>query len=155
LGRWLSIGLAFLTMGAGSCKGKVAPVISAVTNGKYHVGEQWNYRARPGEDGSTLIVGKVETMPKLGVIVHISLAGLRVKNSHATTGYSDTIAHMPFSEAALEKSVTTLASSSVPVPPAFAEGYGEWRQAFDRGKAGAFTITVAEGVDFMEQVLSQ
>jgi hypothetical protein len=39
--------------------------------------------------------------------------------------------------------------------PAFADGYGEWRRAFDAGKAGAFTITVSEGVDFMEQVLNR
>lgn len=129
-------------------------MLSEVTNGNYQVGEQWNYRARPGEDTSTLIVGKVETTPRLGVIVHVSLAGLRVKNSRAPTGYSETIAHMPFAEGALAKSVTTRASSSVPVPPAFADGYGEWRQAFDRGKAGAFSITVAEGVDFIEQTLN-
>jgi hypothetical protein len=155
LSRWGCATLALLATGVGSCKGKEAAVISEVTNCKYHVGEEWNYRARPGEDGSTLIVGKVETTPKLGVIVHVSLAGLRVKNSHAPTGYSETIAHMPFAEAALENSVTTLASSAVPAPPAFSDGYGEWRQAFDRGKAGAFTITVAEGVDFIEQTLNR
>jgi hypothetical protein len=119
-----------------------------------HVGDQWTYRTRPGEGSSTLTIGKVETTPKLGVVVHVSLAGVRIKNSHAPTGYSETIAHMPFAEAALDKSVTALVTTA-PVPLAFADGYGEWRRAFDAGKAGAFTITVSEGVDFMEQVLNR
>ncbi len=41
------------------------------------------------------------------------------------------------------------------VPLAFADGYGEWRRAFDDGKAGAFTITVSAGIDFMEQALNR
>jgi hypothetical protein len=145
---------ALLTLSPTSCKQKEAGVLSDVTNAKYHVGDQWTYRTRPGEGNSTLIIGKVETTPKLGVIVHVSLAGLRIKNAYAPTGYSDTIAHMPFAEASLDKSVTAKVTTAA-VPIAFADGYGEWRHAFDDGKAGAFTITVSEGVDFMEQALNR
>lgn len=146
--------VALLTLGPTSCKHKEAAVLSEVSNAKYHVGDQWTYRTRPGEGNSTLIIGKVEATPRLGVIVHISLAGLHIKNAHAPSGYSETIAHMPFAEAALDKSVTAKVTTAS-VPLAFADGYGEWRRAFDGGKAGAFTITVSEGVDFMEQALSR
>lgn len=36
-----------------------------------------------------------------------------------------------------------------------AEGYEEWRHAFDAGDAGIFTITVAEGVEFVTQAMSR
>ncbi len=94
--------VTLLTLGPTSCKQTEAAVLSDVSNAHYHVGEQWTYRTRPGEGDSTLTIGKVETTPKLGVIVHISLAGLRIKNAHAPMGYSDTIAHMPFAVAALD-----------------------------------------------------
>lgn len=146
--------VTLLTLDPTSCKHTEAAVLSDVSNAKYHVGDQWTYRTRPGEGDSTLTIGKVETTPKLGVIVHISLAGLRIKNAHAPTGYSDTIAHMPFAVAALDNSVTAKVGTAA-VPLAFADGYGEWRRAFDDGKAGAFTIMVSEGIDFMEQALNR
>ena len=120
---------------------------------KFHVGEKWSYHARPGEERSSLTIVKVESSPKLGVIVHVSLDGLRIKSAHGSSGFSETISHMPFAEAAMENSVTTLAVAKAPLPP-FEEGYREWRRAFDAGKGGIFTITVAEGVDFIETALS-
>jgi hypothetical protein len=129
-------------------------VLVDTDQGKFHVGEKWNYRARLGEDGSTLTVVKVELSPKLGVIVHVSLDGLRIKSPHAPSGVSETIGHMPFAEQALEKSVTSLVSSNATLP-AFTEGYQEWRRAFDAGKGGIFTIPVAEGVSFIETAMNK
>jgi hypothetical protein len=45
--------------------------------------------------------------------------------------------------------------ATAPVPLAFADGYDEWRRAFDDGKAGAFTFAVPEGVDVVEQILNR
>ena len=56
------------------------------------------------------------------------------------------IQHLPFAESAIERSVTALERESGPVPD-FADGYREWRQAFDEGKGGVFAITVAEAFD--------
>jgi len=39
--------------------------------------------------------------------------------------------------------------------PDFQEGYDTWRQAFDSGQGGVFSITAAEAVDYMEQALNQ
>ena len=39
--------------------------------------------------------------------------------------------------------------------PDFEEGYGLWREAFDAGKAGAYSITVAEAVEVMEKTLNR
>jgi hypothetical protein len=131
-----------------------ADALVDTNEGKYHVGETWNYRTRPGEEGSLLTVLRVESSPKLGVIVHVSLDGLRIENPAAPGGVSEGIGHMPFAEAAIDKSVTRRAASGVPVT-AGDEGYKEWRRAFDAGDAGIFTITVAEAVDHMAEALSR
>jgi hypothetical protein len=38
--------------------------------------------------------------------------------------------------------------------PDFLEGYMQWRDAFDRGKAGVFQISVAEAIDRLENSLN-
>lgn len=131
---------------------KGAPVLTEVSDARYHVGETWNYKARPGEEDSTFTVVKVESTPQVGVIVHISLAGLRVRSKRAPTGISDSIAHMPFSEAAVDKSVTVMVGRAHSLPD-FHEGYRLWRSRFDQGRAGVFTTSVAEAVGYIESSL--
>jgi hypothetical protein len=121
------------------------------SEGKYHVGEKWNYRTRPGEEGSLLTVFKVESAPKVGVIVHVSVEGLRVENPRAPGGVSEGSRHMPFTEAAIDKSVTALAATGVPVTSDNEEAYENWRRA----GGGVFTITVAEAVELAAQAMSQ
>jgi len=101
-----------------------------------------------------LTVLKVESSQKLGVIVHVSLDGLRIENPRAADSVSATIGHMPFAEAAIDRSVTTRAAAGL-FGAADGEGYEEWHRAFDAGNAGIFTIDVAEGVDFVAQTLYQ
>ena len=99
---------------------------------KYHVGEKWRFRSRPGEDTATLTILKVESDEKRGVtIVHITVEGVRIKAAHAPSGFSETVGHMPFDEPAIAKSVTKL----------------------DSGKGGIFTITVGEGIAFLEKAM--
>lgn len=120
---------------------------------KYHVGEKWRFRSRPGEDTATLTILKVESDEKRGVtIVHITVEGVRIKAAHAPSGFSETVGHMPFDEAAIAKSVTKLVAKDVPLP-AFEDGYQQWRTAFDSGKGGIFTITVGEGIAFLEKAM--
>lgn len=124
------------------------------TTSKYHVGEKWKFNARPGEDDAALTVVKVESAWDRETIVHISVEGVRIKNEQAPEGYSPVISHMPFTEEAIDKSVTSLLAKESPLPD-FEEGYREWRKAFDAGRAGAFTITVGEGVELMEKAINQ
>jgi hypothetical protein len=76
-----------------------------MTKPKYRAGQLWGYKNRPQEPDSALAIVKVEPSPTLGNIIHVSLTGLRVKNPRSVSGYSDYIAHMPFSEDAIDKSV--------------------------------------------------
>ncbi len=139
---------------ASTSRGNDADVLLNTSQGRYQVGEKWNYRTRQGEEDSLLTVSKVESSSKLGVIVHVSVDGLRIENPSAPGGVSETIGHMPFTEAAIDKSVTSRAGSSRPVT-LDDEGYKTWRRASDAGRAGVFTVTVAEGVDLVAQSLTQ
>jgi hypothetical protein len=113
---------------------------------KYAPGQVWTYKTRLGEESSTLTIVKVETNPTLGVIVHVSLEGLRIPNEAAPTGFTHRAAHLPFAEKAIDASVKTLVRSSAPSED-YREGYDEWRKSFDNGHAGIFMDSVADAVD--------
>lgn len=128
-------------------------MLKALKRGKYRVGQRWGYRARPGEEASLLTIVRVESSPKLGVVVHVSLEGVRIKSAQAPSGFVDAIAHMPFAESAIDRSVTHLVSSDASLPD-FEAGYREWRRAIKAKAGGIFSITVAEGVEFVESTLN-
>jgi hypothetical protein len=121
---------------------------------KYKVGQTWSYKSRTGEENSYLVILKIETDTKLGKIIHIAMRGLKMKNRRSPDGISEDVNHMPFSETAIEKSGLKLLKEKVDLPD-FAEGYRLWREAFDAGQAGIYTITIAEAVSVMEATLNQ
>ncbi|MET3732006.1 hypothetical protein [Moheibacter stercoris] len=57
-------------------------------------------------------------------------------------------------ESSLRNSVLKLVSIKEPLPD-FEEGYAIWLEAFDAGKAGAFEVSVAEAVQFVEDAYKQ
>ena len=117
---------------------------------RFSAGQRWAYQTRPQDEGSTLIVLRVDDAGDSGRIVHVALGGLSVKNPFSPDGRSTTVRHMPFEEAALRRSVTKLLADGVEVPP-YEDGYAMWREAFDAGRAGYYTITVAEAVQVIEE----
>jgi hypothetical protein len=148
------VGILVLSiLGCGSNPPPVPPLENAVQT--FDVGQIWVYRARPGEPESRVLICRVESDDKLGRIVHIQVNGLRLKNKHAAGGYSDNIAHMPYSEDALKRCVTVVDSRTASLPASFEEGYKEWRQAFDEGKAGVWTLPLDEAISTMEEAMNQ
>ncbi|MEO8801458.1 MAG: hypothetical protein ABI551_26445 [Polyangiaceae bacterium] len=129
-------------------------MLSDYSGGKFHVGERWKYLTRVGEEASTIVVVKVETSEETGVIVHVSLEGLRVRNPRSPAGIASTVSHMPFAEIAVAHSVTEKVEDGAPLPD-FQEGYDTWRESFDVGQGGVFTTSLAEGVGFLEQIVGQ
>jgi hypothetical protein len=130
-------------------RSRPASLTSQARGHDLRVGQEWRFRARTQDPDPRLVIDKLETLPKAGNVVHVSIRGVRVRNPHAPGGYSDTIRHMPFSRAAVESSITTLLQDSVALP-GFEEGYQEWRQA----QGGVFTVSVLEGLEFMEKTLN-
>jgi len=122
------------------------------TESRYKVGQVWSYKTRPNENKSSFIVLKVENNPKLGNIVHIALRELRLKKPNGD--FIETARHLPFAEESINKSIVKLLKEKAELPD-YEEGYGLWREAFDSGKAGIYTITIAEAVEVMERTLNQ
>jgi hypothetical protein len=120
----------------------------------FTAGEVWSYRARPGEEGSTLLINKVESDQKLGSIFHISISGVHVKNRQAASGETTELPHFPVSKETLEKSCVKLVGTAKPNQQ-YLEGYNEWKQAFDQGHAGVFTISVAEIIAVIETAVNK
>jgi hypothetical protein len=124
------------------------------TDSKFKVGQMWSYKTRSGEEKSFFIVVKVETHSKLGNIVHIAVRNLKMRNPRSPDGISEDVDHMPFSEEALNRSAVKILKEKVDLPN-FKDGYQEWRDAFEAGHAGVYTITLAEAVKVMETTLNQ
>ncbi len=133
--RTIFISMGLLSLLFGGCSKQPAPPAS-----KFQAGQVWVFTPPTNQPNARLTVLRVESGGKLGTIVHIAISGVSYGDGQTR------IQHLPFAEAAVERSVTTLERESGPVPD-FADGYRQWRQAFDAGKGGIFSITVAEAFD--------
>ena len=106
----------------------------------YAVGQVWEYRTRPQDEGSLL---KIQRIEDAGAVFHVSLVGVRLGGSPTE------IQHLPVSRETLDASVSRLSDSDVAFPDV-AAGHAEWQRA----QGGVFTLTMAEIVDFAEQALA-
>lgn len=104
---------------------------------KFKVGQIWKYNTRTVEENSTLTILKVEKYNSVGVVIHIYVNGLKLKNPQRPSGLSDDIGHLPLSKTSVLKSVSTLVSSDEKLPD-FREGYNNWKEVFDSNKGGVF-----------------
>ncbi|HXS12177.1 MAG TPA: hypothetical protein VN734_05705 [Acidobacteriaceae bacterium] len=123
------------------------PEPGAAVDAKFSPGQVWTYYSRETEPAATITVLKVETLPKIGVIVHIRLDGIRLHNCSSGPEPRE-IEHAPFTREALDRSVVKLIRTGE--VPSFQEGYSRWRH--DCG--GVYTITVAEMVAADERTLN-
>jgi hypothetical protein len=123
------------------------------TDNKFKVGQIWNYNTRIGEENSTIEILKVEKYDSTGIVVHIFVSGIKVKNPHKSTGFSEEIGHLPLSKDAVLMSVTTLVSENNKLPD-FEEGYNNWKEAFNSKKGGIFSITVQDAVKYVEEAIN-
>lgn len=121
---------------------------------EYAVGQVWTYHVRPGDEGSTLQINRMDQDPKLGTIFHISVFGVHISGSHLTSSIASELAHLPVSKQTLDASVKAL-SSGPHRQVAYEEGYSVWRQAFDSGHAGVYTITIAEIISIAEKAIAK
>jgi hypothetical protein len=118
----------------------------------FDVGQVWAYKTRPGEQDSTLLINKVEEDPKLGRIYHISVSKVQIKVGAAI--FTHELPHLPVSLKTLKLSCTELVGHSEP-NPMYLPGYRMWREAFDAGHAGIYTVSVSEIVDLSEKMLQK
>jgi hypothetical protein len=125
-------------------KSQPCPEPTVTKDSRFRPGQVWQYNTRSHEKASTLTILKVESLPKGGVIIHIRVDKVRLRN--CTGGPEpDNFQHMPFTHEAIERSVTKLIKEGD--VPEFQDGYDEWRKAC----GGVYTITVAEAIKVGEE----
>jgi hypothetical protein len=118
----------------------------------FRPGQIWRYQTRPHEPKSRILIQRVDPNEKLGEIVHIRVTSLAFKGPR---GKVAVFPHLPFSGKALRNCVVALESSGNEVPTDYMDGYKIWREAFDAGKGGVFTVDVASVLDAMEKGASK
>ncbi|WP_265594040.1 hypothetical protein [Haloferula sp. BvORR071] len=117
-------------------------------------GECWSYTTRPGEEESFAVIRKIETLPKVGEVIHISLFGLKVKNPAAKDGFTAEVGHIPMSGASARASLKKKLDKKVP-DFEWEEGYRQWRKSYESSQGGVFTKSIAECIGFIEDVVTK
>jgi hypothetical protein len=136
--------LALLVIGGVIMACRKAQTGSAPVASKYHPAQVWSFKTPSDQPDAKLTILLVESHPKIGTVVHIAVSGVHLPHDNTT------VPHMPFAESAIDQSVISLVQESGPVPD-FHEGYSHWQHA----KGGVFTISVAEGLEFVRKGLEQ
>ncbi len=116
-------------------------------------GQIWKYNTRKGEEKSRVVILKVEDYGQKGQVVHIAVNELKIKNEQIDGGFSKDIGHLPFNKESLLKSLTKL-EGTIDKLPEYMDGYLQWKEAFDNGEGGVFTIQVKEVVEFLEKSMN-
>jgi hypothetical protein len=129
-------------------------VMGASTAREYAVGQVWTYHVRPGDESSTLQINKIDQDPTLGAIFHISVFGVHISGSRSTGNIASELPHLPVSKQTLDASVEALSSNPYR-QVAYEQGYSIWRQAFDSGHGGVYTITIAEIISTVEKAIAR
>ena len=109
-------------------------------------GQVWSYVMPTGWTNSYVVIDKIDEHPVLGRIVHISVSHSVPEPPESVEQLLIHVSHLPLREDKVVESVVELLGSTAPYP-GYVEGYDMWKGEFDKGRAGIFTITVAETVE--------
>ncbi|MDA7858193.1 hypothetical protein N9B31_03660 [Mariniblastus sp.] len=115
---------------------------------QFSVGQIWTYTTRDCETDSRMTIVRLDEDPDFGTIVHVFVSGVSIPNTQAPGGITTFIAHLPYSEEALEKCVLQLDGESTELPD-YEEAYQLWRTAFESDEAGVFDDPVSEVIASM------
>ena len=122
------------------------------SNEKYKEGQVWSYKTRENESNSKLYIVKIEYNKTIGKIYHIYIDNLNIKNPYQKSKIQNNLSHSPVSEKTLDDSVIKIVTAKYENNINISDGYVAWKEAFDDGKAGVFTIPVNEIIQCIEDV---
>jgi hypothetical protein len=135
----------------------LAAVLVMTTNAQardFRAGQLWSYHARPGDDASLILINLVESVPKLGAVYHISVLRVHLPSWEDNSRTEIDLPHFPVLREALEQSVIAHVGDRTP-HDGYRDGYNTWRAAFDDGRAGAFSVPIAEVVSIVEAAVGK
>jgi hypothetical protein len=111
-------------------------------------GQVWSYKNRDGENDSRLTILKIENLNNIEII-HIRIDGLISNKNSSRTVPLTTIEHLPISLEMFKKSIIKL---EMEVDASINDGYLYWKEEFLQGKAGIWSIEVAEVIVLTDKV---
>ena len=120
---------------------------------RFEPGQVWRVLGRPQDGDVHVVVLDVIDDEHLGQICSIAMTGVHIRNAFIEGGVQTQLPHAPVTAQVLREAVTELVESDGPTAdhPGFAEAYRQWREPYDAGEAGVFTISVNEILDLIEQ----
>ncbi|RWN23004.1 MAG: hypothetical protein EOR94_05000 [Mesorhizobium sp.] len=114
-------------------------------------GQTWTYHGATPVS-SRVIIGAVDNLEgESQPILSISVSDAPIPNDGKQL---QTIPHLPVAADVLRESLVELEGVR-PIPDGFDHGYSQWRQAYDNGKGGYFTISVEEIIGLLRTQLGQ
>ena len=121
---------------------------------QYAVGQLWACQGRHDSEQPTLLINRIDQHPLAGGnIYHVTLDGLKIRNPRVPEGVMTQLAHAPVTDQTLQRSQLRLLGQRA-ADPAYLQGYGQWREAFDAGNAGSFGVSVATILEIIERQLN-
>ena len=105
-------------------------------------GQVWTFKEEKGEPPETLTILAIDSVEKIGDVVHISVAGVHV------AGHPTGIGHLPISREALDRSVLKLVRTEKVAPDL--AGYERWKKS----KGGVFTTSVSDALGFVRGMIT-
>lgn len=117
---------------------------------RFEPGQVWRMLGRPQDGDAHVVVLAVTDDATLGQIVSIAVTGVHIQTAF---GVQTELPHAPVTAEVLRAAVTELVESDGPTAetPGFTEAYQQWRESYEAGEAGVFTIAVTEILDLVEQ----
>ena len=110
---------------------------------EYAEGQVWEYRTRPGDEGSLLKIHRIERQRgQRELVYHISVIGFRLSNPEVVP----VLPHSPVSRETLDASVTRLSDSTIVFPDP-TDGILVWK----RNNGGVYTIPVARIIELIDR----
>jgi hypothetical protein len=114
---------------------------------KYKVGQVWNYETRQDEVNSSLTIVSIDNDKKEGVIIGVHVSN--IKFSRLGNFDEVNINFLPFSKAAIDKSVTGIKEYANELPD-FKTEYNTWKQEDDHTQSRCFKSPVKQVLDSIE-----
>ncbi len=128
---------------------------TTMSHDRYAEGQVWSYRTRPHETNSRIHVVRIDRRLDGPPIYHLYVDGLSIINPHAASGVQAHLPHCPVGAETLDASVLALVSAGEAQSPSISEGYSVWREAFDRGEGGYFTIPMDRILRHLESAVAR
>ena len=114
-------------------------------------GQEWEYRTREGEEGSRVVIGRLDSVPGVGPTVHVKIEGLKIYNPNEVRGYTKTFYHVAIAREKFASSVIRKAPKEGNLF-GFKRFYNEWLHSVEPGEVPVvYSLPISETVAALEE----